>query len=106
MLETPMAAPLWGDERQAAAEAAAVADVEKLVRLGSLCASYNPHQTLADALADALEWVDGVHSLELLRLLIDAANGKSVEVAARDLIHKAATAWARQTVDAHESEDW
>lgn len=95
-------------DAQAKAESEAVERVMHLVRRGDTLASYEHsiidggrgNHTLAAVLADSLEWLDGTATPELLMLLIDAANGKSVEVAARDLIRKAATKWAHMTVEA------
>lgn len=97
--DNPMARPLsraeedrlWGNARQSMAEQAFVDDLMRSVHMGS--GEYG--------VAEALAWLDeeaGAH--RIARILIDAANGKSVEVAARDLIRAAATEQARLTIDA------
>ena len=78
MLENPMAAPLtlreetqlWGDERQADAEADAVAGAKKLIRLGDLGSNYGPRESLADILAwfGARAWAEQVGGLLTLKL--------------------------------------
>lgn len=93
-------------ERQDAAEAEAVERVMLLVRRGDALASYEDHiinggagnRTLAAVISEALEWLDGTSTPELIELLVDAASGKNVEIAARDLLRSAAVQWARHTV--------
>lgn len=97
--DNPMARPLsraeetrlFGDERQAMAEQAHIDHVMRLVRHG--VGERDVHE--------ALVWLnEEAGATRIARILIDAANGKNVEVAARDLIRAAATEQARLTIDA------
>lgn len=98
-IENPIARPLsraeedafWGSDDQAKAEQTHVDYVMHLVR----------HGVGERDVQEALVWLDEeVGATRVARILIDAANGKNVEVAARDLIRAAATEQARLTIDA------
>lgn len=83
---------LYGDDAQAMAEQAHIDYVMRLVRYG----------VGERDVQEALAWLDEEEAgaTRVARILIDAANGKNVEVAARDLIRAAATEQARLTIDA------
>lgn len=81
----------WGSDDQAKAEQTHIDYVMRLVR----------HGVGESDVIDALAWLDEeAGASRIARILIDAANGKNVEVAARDLIRAAATEQARLTIDA------
>lgn len=97
--DNPMARPLsraeeerlYGDDAQAMAEQAHIDHVMRLVRYG----------VGERDVQEALAWLDEeAGDTRVARILIDAANGKNVEIAARDLIRAAATEQARLTIDA------
>lgn len=82
---------LYGSDAQAMAEQAHIDYVMRLVR----------HGVGERDVQEALAWLDEeAGASRIARILIDAANGKNVEVAARDLIRAAATEQARLTIDA------
>lgn len=82
---------LYGSDAQAMAEQAHIDHVMRLVR----------HGVGERDVQEALAWLDEeAGATRVARILIDAANGKNVEVAARDLIRAAATEQARLTIDA------
>lgn len=90
-------------DRQAAAEAREVDYAWRLIMRGDPDAVHSRvdsrDTTIGEVVGESLEWLDGMQTTELHRLLIDAACGKSVEVAARDLLDKALRQWARMTID-------
>lgn len=98
-IDNPMARPLsraeedrlYGSDAQAKAEQANIDYVMSLVR----------HGVGESDVIDALAWLDEeAGATRIARILIDAAGGKNVEVAARELIRDAATEQARLTIDA------
>lgn len=98
-IDNPMARPLscaeedafWGSDDQAKAEQTNVDYVMHLVR----------HGVGERDVQEAMAWLDEeAGATRIARILIDAAGGKNVEVAARELIREAATEQARLTIDA------